>query len=279
MKRYMKKPKVCVLRTAGINCDKETAFAFFKAEGQPELVHINSFIGGKDSLDNYHILALPGGFSYADDFGAGRILANELRFKLIEGIMKFLGQGKLIIGICNGFQVLVKSGLLPGGSDLKQTASLIINDSGKFEDRWVYLKTQEHKSARAQEHKDARTQADCVWTEGVPEVIYLPVAHGEGKFITQDKTALEKLRENGQVVFQYCDEKGGLSGYPFNPNGSEDNIAGVCDATGKILGLMPHPERHIEISQYPRCHGIKNRREADGLTIFRNGVDYARKIL
>lgn len=261
----MKKPKICILRSAGINCDRETAFAFLKAEGSPELVHINKLAGKDKALDDYHILAIPGGFSYADDFGAGKILANELRFKLLESILKFLRQGKLIIGICNGFQVLVKSGLLPGNDNLKQETSLIINDSGKFEDRWVYLKS-------------TRSPVKCIWTKDLPEFIYLPVAHGEGKFIAQDKTALEKLRANAQVVLRYCDSKGGLAGYPHNPNGSEDNIAGICDKTGMILGLMPHPERHVEPSQHPRWAEVKKKKEGDGLQIFRNGVEYAKRI-
>ncbi len=267
----MKEVKVCVLRTAGTNCDKETAFAFLKAGGKPELVHINKLISREDKLDNYHILAIAGGFSYGDDLGAGKILANELRLKLIDDITKFISQGKLIIGICNGFQVLVKSGLLPGNADLKQDASLIINDSGKFEDRWVYL------SAGVQECRSAGVK--CVWTRGLPEVIYLPVAHGEGKFIIRDKSVLEKLRVNGRIVFQYCDNAGNLLGYPYNPNGSEDNIAGICDESGRILGLMPHPERHIDSLQHPRGLEISNKNAGDGLQIFRNGIEYAKKYL
>jgi phosphoribosylformylglycinamidine synthase len=267
----MKKSKICILRTAGTNCDKETAYAFKKAEGIPELVHINQLIAAEKSLDDYHILAIPGGFSYGDDLGAGKILANELRFKLIGSITKFLSQGKLIIGICNGFQVLVKSGLLPGDSHLQQHASLIINDSGKFEDRWVYL-----KSSRSQ---SAMSQATCVWTAGLPEIIYLPVAHGEGKFVCQDNVTLEGLRKNGRIVFQYCGKEGACAGYPHNPNGSEDNIAGICDSTGHILGLMPHPERHIDISQHPRWEHGKIKTEGDGILIFRNGVEYAERYL
>lgn len=268
----MKEVKVCILRTAGTNCDKETAFAFLKAGGKPELVHINKLISREDKLDNYHILAIAGGFSYGDDLGAGKILANELRLKLIEDITKFISQGKLIIGICNGFQVLVKSGFLPGNNNLEQDSSLIINDSGKFEDRWVCLKSSQF-TAHSSQHK-------CVWTQGLPEVIYLPVAHGEGKFITRDKSVLEKLCANGQIVFQYCDHAGNLLGYPYNPNGSEDNIAGICDESGRILGLMPHPERHIDILQHP-MRGLEksNKNEGDGLQIFRNGIEYAKKYL
>ncbi len=258
----MLKPKVCVLRTAGTNCDKEAAFAFSEAGAVAELIHINRLFEGESRLNDYQILVVPGGFSYGDDIAAGKILANELRFKLVEDIKQFIRDGKLIIGICNGFQVLVKSGLLPGNDTLTQEASLIINDSGKFEDRWAYLKS---------------LQSKCVWTKNLPGVIYLPVAHGEGKFIMKDKSALERIKRNGQVVFQYCDEEGALSGYPFNPNGSVDNIAGICDETGRILGLMPHPERHVEVSQHPRWPRGKKR--GDGFLIIANGVEYIRKNL
>lgn len=270
----MKKPRVCILRTAGTNCDKETASAFLKAGGEPEFVHVNKFISGEEKLDVFQILALPGGFSYGDDLGAGRILANELRFKLIDSLAAFIRQGKLIIGICNGFQILVKSGLLPGNADLKQEVSLILNDSAKFEDRWVYLKSQKFPPTAGK----AKSQK-CVWAEGLPEIIYLPVAHGEGKFIVQEKAALEKLKANGQMVFRYCDEKGELTGYPDNPNGSTDNIAGICDDTGRILGLMPHPERHIDSLQHPRSAKTTARKDGDGLQIFKNGIEFAAKNL
>lgn len=266
----MDKPRVCILRTAGTNCDQETAFAFEKAGGLAERVHINKLISRSSNLENYHILALPGGFTYGDDIAAGKILANELRHRLIEQIRRFIQKGRLIIGICNGFQILVKSGLLPGNLDLTQEASLTINDSAKFEDRWVYLRTKGSKL------KVKR----CVWTKGLPDIIYLPVAHGEGKFKTMDNSVLERLKKNNQIVFQYSDQKGKLSSYPDNPNGSEDNIAGICDNTGRILGLMPHPERHIEASQHPQgTSRDKQKKEADGLKIIKNGVEYARRNL
>ena len=263
----MLKPKVCILRTAGTNCDKETAFAFSKAGAVAELVHINGLLHKQNKIEDYQILAIPGGFSYGDDIAAGKILANELRFKLIDDIRRFVSDGKLIVGICNGFQVLVKSGLLPGNDDFTQEASLIINESGKFEDRWVYLKSSE---SGVRNHK-------CVWAEGLPEIIYLPVAHGEGKFITKDNSFLERLKAKSQIVFRYCDDKGKFAGYPYNPNGSSDNIAGICDETGRILGLMPHPERHVEVSQHPRWP--RTERAGDGLAIIRNGVEYARSNL
>ncbi|MDD5197184.1 MAG: phosphoribosylformylglycinamidine synthase subunit PurQ, partial [Candidatus Omnitrophica bacterium] len=174
----MKNVKVCVLRTAGINCDQETAFAFSKVGSQAELVHINDLIRQKNSLRDYQILALPGGFSYGDDIASGKVFANELKYKLEEELVRFIADGKLIIGICNGFQVLVKSGLLPGNNAFEQEASLIINDSGKFEDRWVYLKN----------------SGKCAWARNMPEMIYLPVAHGEGKFIVKDKTVFNRLK-------------------------------------------------------------------------------------
>ena len=258
------------MRTAGTNCDRETAYAFLKAGAEPELVHINTFINARGKLDGYRIFAIPGGFSYGDDVAAGKILANELKYNLGEKLQDFIRSGKPIIGICNGFQVLIKCGLLPGNSGFEQEASLIINDSARFEDRWVYLK-----------NLSFNRKQKCIWTKGLPGVIYLPVAHGEGKFAARNKEVLRSLKRNNQAVFQYCDEKSGLAGYPANPNGSQENIAGICDGTGRILGLMPHPERHILNSQHPRwTAGARHLRsgEADGMLIFRNGVEYARKL-
>jgi phosphoribosylformylglycinamidine synthase len=143
-----------------------------------------------------------------------------------------------------------------------------LNDSAKFEDRWVYLRAKSRESQRSK----------CVWTRDLTDIIYLPVAHGEGKFITRDEYVLNRLKNNGQIVLRYCDEEGRLAGYPCNPNGSLDNIAGICDETGRILGLMPHPERHVDVVQHPRWPGLKLKGQAgDGLAIFKNGVEYARK--
>jgi phosphoribosylformylglycinamidine synthase len=256
----MLKPKVCVLRSAGTNCDQETAAAFKLAGAEPELLHINSLVGRARTLDDFQILALPGGFSYGDDIASGKIFANELRFKLVDNLRKFIADGKLIIGICNGFQILVKSGFLPGGRDLKQDASLIINDSAKFEARWVYLKP---------------AAGRCVWTKGLKKIIYLPVAHGEGKFVASDTQVLNRLKKNKQIAFQYSDAAGNFSGYPDNPNGSIEGIAGICDETGRVFGLMPHPERHIYAAQHPRKDQLI--KEADGLQIFKNGVDFIKR--
>ncbi|MCG8431610.1 MAG: phosphoribosylformylglycinamidine synthase I [Candidatus Omnitrophica bacterium] len=324
----MKRPRVCVLRTGGTNCDRETAFAFEQAGADTQAVHVNRLINRPDNIHDFHILALPGGFTYGDDVAAGKILANEIRYHLRDDIRRFIDDGKLVIGICNGFQVLVKAGLLPGNSGTKghpalserrvrtpvqhpvqseervrvstqhpalperrvrvstqpparQEVSLIINDSGKFEDRWVYLKSEPFST------RGVENGSRCVWTEGLPEVIYLPVAHGEGKFVVGDAGTLSRLREDRQVVFRYSDARGKRTDYPGNPNGSVDDIAGICDTTGRILGLMPHPERHAGSVQHPRWTGERETRPAgvspdaagDGLRIFQNGVRYAQELM
>jgi len=268
------KPKTLILRTAGTNCDVETAHAFGLAGGEAQLVHINRIVAEETKLSDYQIIAIPGGFTYGDDIASGKILANELMCKLGDELKKFVADGKLIIGICNGFQVLVKSGLLPALDASRFTlhasriqATLTLNDSAKFEDRWTYLRNAESK---------------CVWTQDLPEMIYLPVAHGEGKFAPKDDKALKQLRDNGQVVFQYVDENGEFAGYPANPNGSIDSIAGICDPTGKIFGLMPHPERHVHFTQHP--HWTRDKKGdsplfSDGLQIFKNAVEYAKNNL
>lgn len=255
------------MRTAGTNCDWETAFAFEKVGAIAELVHINQIIRKEKSFLDYEILAIPGGFTYGDDISAGKILANELKYILKEEIERFISKKRPIIGICNGFQVLVKAGILPGNG-FTQKATLTYNDSGKFEDRWVYLRTPVHQSTSA--------PVRCIWSKDLPEIIELPIAHGEGKFMAE-KEVIKKLKENGQVVFQYVDREGNLAGYPYNPNGSKENIAGICDETGLILGLMPHPERHIDYLQHPRWTRERRPKEGDGLEIFRNGVNYAKK--
>ncbi|MFH0772050.1 MAG: phosphoribosylformylglycinamidine synthase I [Candidatus Omnitrophota bacterium] len=261
------KPRVLVLRAAGTNCDSETAFAFEYVGARAERVHVNQLIKRERRLKDYHILAIPGGFTYGDDVASGKVLANELKYKLSAELDKFIKNGKLIIGICNGFQVLVKAGLLPGkgenGDEIK--ATLTVNDSAKYEDRWVYL-----SNVRS---FDLHAQIKCVWARKINEIIYIPAAHGEGKFVPSDKDALDKLWMNGQIVFRYVDSKGKLAGFPWNPNGSVDGIAGICDITGRIFGLMPHPERHIFTTQHPRWTRGESKTEADGLRIFRNGVE------
>lgn len=264
------KPKVIVLRAAGTNCDMESAFAFELVGAKVDVVHINRLKSNEKRLSDYHILVIPGGFTYGDDIASGKILANELKYTLFDDLKDFLSRGKLILGICNGFQVLVKAGLLPNFSkDAKEIdATLNLNDSAKFEDRWVYLKNE----------KGRRKNTKCAWTKHVKDIIYLPIAHGEGKFIPKDKKVLNRLKKEGQIVFRYVNKRGQSDEYPSNPNGSIDDIAGICDPTGRILGMMPHPERFIERTQHPRWTR-ESIREGDGLAIFSSGVEHVKKLL
>ena len=261
----MSKVRVAVLKAPGTNCDGETLYAFEQAGALPELVWLDDLKQGTKKLDDYQILAIPGGFSYGDDLGAGKLAANELKSILSDSLGRFLQQQKLVIGICNGFQVLVKAGILPGGKlGAAQEVTLAWNDSGKFEDRWVYLRPEFNV---------------CIWTQGMEESIELPVAHGEGKFLTKDQTALEQLLGFGQIVLHYADPEGREAGYPWNPNGSVWNIAGICDPSGRVFGLMPHPERHVAATQHPRWTREGRTGEGAGLQIFRNGVAWAEKRL
>ena len=256
--------KVLVLRAAGINCDQETAHAFESVGALAQAVHINQLMRQPDLLNDYQILVLPGGFSYGDDIAAGKILAGQLLHHLQETLKNFVDNDKLVLGICNGFQILVKAGLLPGRLDEKvsnngpiQNTTIAYNDSGKFEDRWVYL--------------EPGTE-NCVFiTSG--QRLYLPIAHGEGKVCFANKGIQQQLVGNRQVAFRYVDRSGNPGHYPINPNGSTDHIAGICDGTGHILGLMPHPERNIHRTHHPRWTREKID-QPDGLTIFQNAVNY-----
>lgn len=259
-----KRVNVIVIRTAGTNCNEETAYAFKYFGAHVNQVHIDALVKGDVKINDAHILALPGGFSYGDDIASGRILANELRLKLGEELKHFIAQGKLIIGICNGFQILVKAGILPGIQMLQgQEATLYHNDSAHFEARWTHL---------------ALPQSKCVWTQAMPAQIYLPVAHGEGKFMVDDAGILEQLNRNGQIVVRYCDSDGRKPKYPDNPNGSVEDIAGVCDPSGRVLGLMPHPERYLLFEQHPFWTRLARSGDlGEGAQIFANGVEYIRK--
>ncbi|MBL7072398.1 MAG: phosphoribosylformylglycinamidine synthase I [Candidatus Omnitrophica bacterium] len=264
----MKKAKVIVLRTAGTNCDMETAYAFELAGAETELVHINALVEKRKALREYQILAIPGGFTYGDDVASGRILANELRSKLEDDLVRFISKNKPVIGICNGFQVLIKMGLLPSADKIADTgvqATLTLNDSGRFDSRWVYLK---------------KTGSEkCIWVKDFPDLVTIPIAHAEGKFVPRGADVLKDLQDNEQIVFRYTDKTGKLFGRPYNPNGSIDDIAGICDTTGRVLGLMPHPERHISYLQHPNWRRLQNKKHklGTGLEIFRNGVKYAEK--
>lgn len=263
----MLKPKVLILRTAGTNCDVETDAAFQLAGAETALVHIENLISGKVDLADYQILAIPGGFSYGDDISAGILLAVEMKHKLTDALNRFVADGNLILGICNGFQVLVRTGLLPGMNprgngtpEMTQRTTLAMNTSAKFECRWIDLETQE---------------SPCVFTRDFKAGIYLPVAHAEGRF-TAPRDVLEALESNKQIVFRYA-----RSDYPDNPNGSDADIAGICDATGRIFGLMPHPERFLMRWNHPRWTRFSETtgttsEEGDGLAIFKNAVNHVK---
>jgi len=259
----MSKIKAIVLRAAGINCDLETEYALELAGAEAQRVHINRIIEDKKLLEQFQIIVFPGGFSYGDDVAAGKILGNQTVHHLLEPLRKFIEDGKLVLGICNGFQVLVKAGILPGedSSRNQQNVTITYNDSGKYEDRWVYLAPQTEK---------------CVFIEPDRQ-IYLPVAHGEGKIVTKDKASLEKLKSEGYIAFKYVDKNGKEGGYPVNPNGSAGSIAGLTDSTGRVLGLMPHPERFTRPTHHPHWSRLKDKPTPDGMTIFNNAVKFIRQ--
>jgi phosphoribosylformylglycinamidine synthase I len=260
------KPNTLILRTAGTNCDKETAHAFELAGASTTFLHINRLVENPRLLDDYQILAVPGGFSYGDDIAAGRILANQITHHLADAFNRFVDAGKPVLGVCNGFQVLVKTALLPGSlaGRTGQTCTLAHNDSGRFIDRWVRLAPRSKK---------------CIWTQDL-EPLDLPIAHGEGKFVPADEAVRRALWDNDQVALVYAKpDNSSADGDPaYNPNGSTDDIAGVCDSTGLVFGLMPHPERYVSPLQHPAWTRQKPLpREGAGLRIFQNAVQHVRQ--
>ncbi|MDZ4718078.1 MAG: phosphoribosylformylglycinamidine synthase I [Roseiflexaceae bacterium] len=267
-------PKVLILRAPGINRDEDAAAAIELAGGNPVRVHVNRIVAGDVKLLDHAMVIVPGGFSYGDHLGAGKLLAIDLAYRLGDQLAAFVADGRPVIGICNGFQVLVKAGILPGtGDSLTSTSSvgqstpqatLTDNASGKFECRWVTLAPEASSS--------------CVFTQGIERSIEAPVAHGEGRFVVQDAAVLATLKANGQVALRYVAPSGDPTSYPANPNGSDDAIAGICNIQGNVLGLMPHPEDAIYPQQHPRWTREPWRNEGDGLVLFRNAVRYARSL-
>jgi phosphoribosylformylglycinamidine synthase len=248
------KPKVIVLRTAGTNCDHETVNVFEYLGAEVSLVHINSLLRKEVSLQDFHCLVLPGGFADGDYIASGKILANKLKYNLKEDIQRFIEDKKLILAICNGFQALVKSGFLPAlNNSFEQQVTLISNDSGHFQDEWITLK---NAGAR-----------HCIWTKGI-ESIYCPINHAEGKLVLKEEI-LKELLEKDLIAFKY--EK--------NPNGSTESIAGICDETGRIFGLMPHPEKNAYSITDPRSTRTELPFEGEGMQLFRNGIIYIRENL
>jgi phosphoribosylformylglycinamidine synthase I len=254
----MTAPRALILRAPGTNCDAEAAFALESAGAIVERLHINALRENPAKLHEAQILILPGGFSYGDDVAAGKILAVQLEHFLADALREFRDAGKLILGICNGFQVLLKAGLLLQPDDDGPLATLAHNIPRQFTDRWIHLKVTSNKSP---------------FLTGI-ESMYVPIAHGEGNFTCRKEWILQGLGETDQVVLRYTDPAGSAAGYPHNPNGSQDDIAGVCDATGQVLGLMPHPERHILPTQHPRWTREGLKKDGDGLQMFRNAVEY-----
>lgn len=261
----MPAPRILILRAPGTNCDRETSFAFEMAGGLPEVLHIQRVLEQPALLADFQILCFPGGFSYGDDIAAGRILANQIRHHLCDAVESFKAAGKLVLGICNGFQILIKSGVLLSDDDAGQTATLTLNESGKYEDRWVHLATV--------------APTPCVFLRGI-ESMYLPVAHAEGKFVSRDAGVLNSLRQKGQLALTYTANANAAADldrpvpYPEMPNGAQANVAGVCDETGRVFGLMPHPERNIDRTHHPRWTRGEGRDPGDGFQIFQNAVQY-----
>jgi phosphoribosylformylglycinamidine synthase len=283
----MSRPPILILHATGTNRDREAAWACEMAGGAPEIVHLNRIFSGEVSLADYRMVVLPGGFSYGDDLGAGRLWAVGLRYHLGEALAEFVASGRPVLGICNGFQALVKAGLLGtieecrvqiedyGSSyqssifDLqsahhaaRQIATLSRNDSARFECRWVYLQPEPASS--------------CVFTRGLVEPIRCPVAHGEGKFVARDDATLAEIEARRLPALRYCAPAGEELAYPWNPNGSANDIAGICNLQGNVLGLMPHPEDHIVPEQNPDYH--RGGRGLLGLPLFENGVRYAAQV-
>lgn len=253
--------KAAVLCGHGINSERESKRALEMVGFKTDYVHLNELLSGEKKLKSYSFLYLPGGFSYGDDISAGKVLAVKLKHHLADQIEEFVENGKLILAVCNGFQAAVKLGILPAFTPFNQEVTLTFNDSGKFEDRWVYLKAPESKS---------------IFTTGLGQ-IYLPVRHGEGKLVTKDEVVRKKLHSEKLVAFQYCDAAGELAGYPANPNGSVDNIAGISDTTGRVLGLMPHPECFLHRTNHPRWTRESLPDEGDGVKLMRNAYNYLKR--
>lgn len=267
--------KAIVITGYGTNCEVEMAHACRLAGAdEVDIVHMSKLLYGEVRLDGYHFLNLPGGFLDGDDLGSAKAAANRILHarlrdgsgeRLYDQFIDFIRAGKLILGVCNGFQLLVKLGMLPGfeGRYTEQTVTLTHNDSGRFEDRWVYLKINQ--------------KSPCLFTRGI-RGIYLPVRHGEGKLMVATEEVRERLHQRNHIVCQYSDPeyKEATSDYPANPNGSLDAIAGICNETGRIFGLMPHPEAYLHKTNHPRWSREELPEEGMGLTLFKNAINFIR---
>lgn len=260
------KPKILILTGYALNRERDAEFAFAKAGGDPEIVHINDLIDGEKKMSDYQIFMIPGGFSYSDETGSGNALANKIIYNLGDEIIKFIEDKKLVLGVCNGFQVLVNLGLLPGFDNnyTDRKIALRHNTSAHVECRWVHIKNQSEK---------------CVFTKDI-DMVHCPVANGEGNFYCDNKT-LKKLTDNDQVVFKYTKPDGSLAEgeFPYNYSGSLEDVAGVCDSTGRVLGMMPHAEDAVNFTNINNWNKLKTTRDFQdsdiaGLKIYQNAVNY-----
>ena len=270
--------RAIVITGNGTNCEMEAAHAC-RLGGFDEAViaHISELLSGEISLNDFHFLNLTGGFLDGDDLGSAKAQANRLKNatisgsgeKLVEQFSRFIADGKLILGVCNGFQLMVKMGMLPGfdGNYLNQSATLTYNDCGRFQDRWCYLKTD--------------PQSLCIFTKGIEKGIYLPIRHGEGKFLCDTPATLNRIEGEHLAVLKYTDSSydAPTMAFPENPNGSTNAIAGICDPTGRLMGLMPHPEAFVHYTQHPRWTREELPESGDGLLLYRNAAEYVRKHL
>jgi len=251
----MLSPRALVLRAPGTNCDHETAHAFERAGAIARRVHVRALAEKPALVHDFQILCIPGGFSYGDDIASGRIFALELALRLGDALRAFRDRGGLVLGICNGFQVLLQTGLLMADAEGRPRAALAHNRSGRFIDHWVRLEVH---------------GATCPFLHGLVNPFELPVAHGEGRFVTTSPADLAAFDTRGQLVLRYAADPTGRS---TNPNGAAADVAGACDPTGRVFGLMPHPERFIDATQHPAWSGrLDGSAVGAGLAVFANAV-------
>lgn len=268
------KPRVLIPTGYGLNCEEETAFGYKTLGAETKIIHINDLIEKPKLIEDYHIITFIGGFVDGDHIASGKVHSNRLRYRLGDALHQFIDDGKLAIGVCNGFQSMVKAGLLPAfeGDDETETVTLTYNDSGVFEDRWVHL--------------GVNAKSNCIWTNGVKE-LYLPVRHGEGKIRTASSEILKRLESSNQIPLFYMNPEtkkpATESDYPYNPNGSVNGIAGLSDPTGRVFGMMPHWEAFMTPYNHPNWTRLKLDgklpKEGAGMQIARNGIKYVKEKL